>query len=188
MLPRSIVVPPGGVVAITRPRGTVSENVRSTCGSKPASRSRSSACRRGRPASGGTGASPGPVDTVSSTTEPSGASVSGSGFCAATRSRSTSALATFTTSTRKPRFLTICDAVADRRPTTRGTVSCSGRSSSHRPTAIAASASSASSHAHQRRPGSSSSMTSSTIGGGGRISIGAERADSSAAMNSSASW
>ena len=115
-------------MAITRPLRTSSENSRSTFVLKPASVTACSASSCGWPTTFGTEASPGPVETVIVTVEPSRASVFGRGSCAATVSRSTSGLTTFSMSTSKPRFWRICVAVADSRPTTFGTVSCSGRS------------------------------------------------------------
>ncbi len=76
----------------------------------------------------GTGASPGPTDTSIVTIVPSSASVPGCGSWVATRSRSTSAVTTGFWSTSKPRFCRMREAVADSRPITFGTVSCSGRS------------------------------------------------------------
>ena len=127
-LPRSSVAPAGGEVSTTRPLRTSSEKTRSTCGLKPASLSCFSASSCSSPATCGTGASPGPLETVIVTVDPSGASAPGRGSCAATWSRSTSGLTTGTTSTSKPRFWRICAAVADSRSITSGTVSCSGRS------------------------------------------------------------
>ena len=126
VLPRSIRLPCGGEVSTTRPFLTSAEKTSSTFGSKPAARSWSSASARGSPCTSGTLASPGPVETVIVTVEPSGASVSGRGSCAATSSRSTSAFATRSMFTSKPRFWRICEAVASSRPITFGTTSCSG--------------------------------------------------------------
>ena len=128
-MPRSTTLPASGWVPITRPRSTRFEYWRSTRVSKPASLSWASASSVGRPATVGTVASPGPVDTLIVTVEPSGASVFGRGSCAATVLRSTCGFSTLTMLTSKPRFWRICVAVADSRPITSGTVSCSGRSS-----------------------------------------------------------
>ena len=184
-LPRSSGVPAGGEVSTTRPLRTSSENTRST-------RLEAGVLERllglvlRQAGDVGTGASPGPVETVIVTVDPSGASVLGRGSCAATWSRSTSGLTTVTMSTSKPRFWRICEAVADSRPITSGTVSCSGLSSRYE----------ADGDRRERQrdqqpqpPAAAARSSSTTIGGGrGDHLCGSRAPVSSAAMNSSAFW
>src|SRR3954447_8512313 len=185
VVPRSTVVPVCGETEITWPLATVSENAFSTSGLSPSAVSWSWACWLPRPTTLGIATWPGPPETLIVTTEPLSAVVPGRGLWPATVSRGTSAVVTVTTSTLKPSFCRICDAVAALRPITLGTLTCSGFSSAYAASAIAATASRARSHSHQRRPRSSSSSMTSSTGGGGSTSCGAP---SSASMNASAVW
>ena len=127
--PRSSRERSDGEVSITRFVGTSSLNSRRTSTRKPAAFRRRSACARGVPRTNGIVASPGPLETMIVTVEPSSASWRGCGRCVATRSAGTLSERTFSTFTSKPRFWRVCAAVADRRPTTSGTETFSGVSS-----------------------------------------------------------
>ena len=144
----------------------MSENSRRCSDLKPASRSLSAASSAGSPWTSGTAASPGPLETVIVTSDPSSASVPGSGRWPATRSSGTVSDWIGTTSTSKPRFWRICAAVPERLPTTSGTLFCSGDSSSQAPIASAASASTTSAISAIRpqflRSSSSSTCTGSS--------------------------
>ena len=127
-VPRSTTVPSGGAVSITRPLSTSPEYWRCRLTSKPASRRAASAASAGCPATPGTGASPGPPDTVMVTVEPSSACSPPAGSCVTTRSRATSSDWTVLICTSKPRSCSVCAAASPRCPVTSGTVSVSGRS------------------------------------------------------------
>src|SRR5699024_578112 len=73
--PRWAVVPAAGFVRVTIPRSVFSSSSLSTySGSKPASSSAASASSRGMSVTSGTSAASGPVETVTSTVEPTGTS------------------------------------------------------------------------------------------------------------------
>ena len=124
--PRSSRERSDGEVSITRLFGTSSLYSRRTSTLKPAAFSFRSAVARGSPRTNGIVASPGPLDTMIVTVEPSSASWAGCGRWVVTRSAGTLSERTFSTLTSKPLFWRICAAVAERRPTTSGTASFSG--------------------------------------------------------------
>ena len=186
--PRSTTEPSGGLVSITWPAGTEPEYWRCCSDSKPASVSFAAASSGDSPLTAGTVLSPGPLETVICTVEPSLAWAPGSGFCPATRPSSTVSDWIGTTSTSKPRFWISCAALAEVWPTTFGTGSSPGRSSSHRPSASAASATTTTAMMAIRRQLRSSSDSSSTTGSSGGTIGTPRRACSSAARNSSALW
>ena len=185
MEPLRTLVPSGGDVSITRPFATVSEYWRCCSTWNPASRSRSVAASAPRPCTVGIGASPGPLDTVIVTSDPSSASSPPDGRCAATRSSATSSDWIGTTETSKPACCSLSVAFWVRSPTTSGTCFWSGVSSRNAPTAIATSASTASAISAIRRQLRSSCASSSATGSS---AITPPSACSSAAMNWSASW
>ena len=100
------------------------------------------------------------------TSDPSSASVPGSGRWPATRSSGTVSDWIGTTSTSKPLFWRICAAVLERLPTTSGTLVLSSASSSQAPIASPASASTTSAmiaiRFQLRRSSSSSASTGSS--------------------------
>ena len=121
--------PSAGEVSITRSFLTVSEYSSLRSVRKPASRIWSVASSTGRPWTSGTSASPGPVETLIVTSDPTSASSPGAGSWPATRSSSTVSDWSGTTFTSKPSRWRICVAFSARLSTTLGTGLVSVRSS-----------------------------------------------------------
>ena len=128
-VPRVSCWPSAGDVSITLPLATSSLYSLRTSTLKPAAFSFFVASSCGEPRTNGIVASPGPLETMIVTVEPSSASCLGCGRCVVTRSAGTSSERTFSTFTSKPWFWRICAAVAERRPTTSGTETFLGVSS-----------------------------------------------------------
>ena len=129
MRPFSSCVFSPGWVLITRPSSTESDGSRRASVLKPASFIRFSATSCLRPATPGTVAFPGPLETMIVTVEPSRASSPGCGSCVATRSSGTVSDWTVSMLTSKPAFWSRWEATAERLPTTSGTGFFSGASS-----------------------------------------------------------